>query len=819
MKLLSCAAVSLFILLNNSYAEMPKKNNIVKNPGFEDSWSEWKKIGENECWNISEAEHHSGKKSLYWKGTSASEYVFIAQDIPCPLNESSRFVVWVKTKDLKPAQNGGGVSFAIQYYAGGKYIGGSFKNPQLSGTNDWTKLECDIMPVENYFGKIERVEFVLYVPTLCSGEAWIDDIEVYKEEPKHEPLEITVIKPFYRNIIVGNEPLQINFATNVRKKDNETLSLKLKADFSDASGKLVESKTVNDKTLEKMNGILDFKSLPSGKASYKLQVSLINKDTDVIASKTFQFEKVDSLPENFFHLSETGVPLVNGKSFLMWGYTGLSNSDNFPYLEDKLDNEKDRMTNFAMSWNVHKRDDASIKSYLDKLDSLGMKAVLIPTVNEKPSVEFINKWKTHPALLGWFLCDEPENTQVPLQDLVKKYETIKKADPEHPVIIDCCTPEGILKYASACDIMTTDPYPGFFKGAGSRKPITVVTENINAIIKSGKSPCWIIPQAFSWEYFGSHEDRYPNFTELRNMIYQTYIAGAKGVMWYGYAFSRNNNDLLLGIPFLGKESFLIADAVLAEDIKGSVSSDNPAILYSLRKTDKGLFLFAVNTKWEKQNVHFSLSRPPFADSDLNVISEGRKVLIKDGKFRDEFGPFETHLYTTNEKDASTYSVKNILGQIDDATKKLLKKGNIAHQSTGSKVTASSACVRSKKAVNVYLSCVIDGFCGKDTFLWLDKTPGKFPDWLQVTFPKVQKINKVIVYTTDLKDWDVQVLKNGEWTTVAQVSGNSSYARESVFEPVETIAVRLYITAASKPRCEVAEIEVYKVDIDSIDKKQ
>ncbi|HEY6740437.1 MAG TPA: hypothetical protein VI076_16450 [Actinopolymorphaceae bacterium] len=103
--------------------------------------------------------------------------------------------------------------------------------------------------------------------------------------------------------------------------------------------------------------------------------------------------------------------------------------------------------------------------------------------------------------------------------------------------------------------------------------------------------------------------------------------------------------------------------------------------------------------------------------------------------------------------------------------------------------------------------------------WNDGTSGVFPDWLAVRFPKPQQVSRVVAHTLDssrypaarygLKDWDVQVLTEGEWQTVAQVRGNTTGVVTSTFEPVTTSAVRISALASNDATySRLVELEVY-----------
>jgi hypothetical protein len=104
--------------------------------------------------------------------------------------------------------------------------------------------------------------------------------------------------------------------------------------------------------------------------------------------------------------------------------------------------------------------------------------------------------------------------------------------------------------------------------------------------------------------------------------------------------------------------------------------------------------------------------------------------------------------------------------------------------------------------------------------WNDGTRGLFPDWLQVTFSQPETVSRVDLYTLDstrypaarygLRDWDVQVDSGGQWTTVAQVRGNTAGLVSSAFAPVRTSGVRILALASNEglTYSRVVELEVY-----------
>jgi hypothetical protein len=107
--------------------------------------------------------------------------------------------------------------------------------------------------------------------------------------------------------------------------------------------------------------------------------------------------------------------------------------------------------------------------------------------------------------------------------------------------------------------------------------------------------------------------------------------------------------------------------------------------------------------------------------------------------------------------------------------------------------------------------------------WNDDTNGVYPDWLELRFDAPREVATVEVVTLDsaqypaaewgLRDWDVQVLRDGAWVTVAEVRGNTAGAvRSTLSPPVTTEAVRVLTFAGNRigdyDYSRIVEVEIY-----------
>ena len=75
-------------------------------------------------------------------------------------------------------------------------------------------------------------------------------------------------------------------------------------------------------------------------------------------------------------------------------------------------------------------------------------------------IEEIKTFMNHPALLAWYISDEPNGFKIPPESLEEIYRIVRETDPWHPVSMVFMAPFlSSKKYANALDIVMADPYP------------------------------------------------------------------------------------------------------------------------------------------------------------------------------------------------------------------------------------------------------------------------------------------------------------------------------------------------------------------------
>ena len=156
---------------------------------------------------------------------------------------------------------------------------------------------------------------------------------------------------------------------------------------------------------------------------------------------------------------------------------------------------------------------------------------------EENYVKFVNKvneFKDHPNLLSWYINDE-----YPFclnRNLRNRTLSIHELDPNYPSYSVLCYPQEVNQLMNSTDIMGLDMYP---IGVSSIKKVYEYNEiAYNQILES--KPMIPVVQIFDWAYYywnrgqTDFESSPPTLEEMRNMSWQTLVAGGKGIIFYSF---------------------------------------------------------------------------------------------------------------------------------------------------------------------------------------------------------------------------------------------------------------------------------------------
>jgi len=257
--------------------------------------------------------------------------------------------------------------------------------------------------------------------------------------------------------------------------------------------------------------------------------------------------------------------------------------------------------------------------------------------------------KNHPALLGWYLVDEPEGIgKAAVGKTRELYQIVKETDPNHPCSLVIMSPGAAAKYRACTDIMWIDPYPI------PHSPVTYVTSCVAGAVKAVEKdkPVWAIPQAFDWNVWntgkvnGVHR---PTNEEERCMTYLALVHGAKGIIYWAHTASkyyiRDYPDHWAYMKKLAGEMHDLTPVLLTPDsqvMPGLEPKDAPVDIM-VKQLGGETYVFAVNHDTKACAVKLSLPGMT-ASVPVEVLFEKRSVAAENGAWQDDSTPLEVHVY-------------------------------------------------------------------------------------------------------------------------------------------------------------------------------
>lgn len=357
----------------------------------------------------------------------------------------------------------------------------------------------------------------------------------------------------------------------------------------------------------------------------------------------------------------------------------------------------------------------------------------------------------------------------------------------------------------------------------------------------------MVPQFFDWDGVSPVADpaRAPTFDELRNNVWQSLAAGARGIVGFHYTWDGRGYSMALrhGPDYLAREVETLLPALYGEprpgDVAVAVSPPDPTFTTALLRFGDDVLLIAVNNAYETRRARFTLAAPTF--QTLHVVGENRAVALDGHAFEDAFAPTATHLYTTRADLARTLDLHALREAMAAADRARAKPGNLvglgdmtrdALERLAQDRPAGAPQVAVSSQHNLYharnrswlVYYLLDGLSEDVTHCtWSPRHDDKQP-WVEVTLPRPGPVGRVVLYSpldakgkAKLNAGRVVVrTADGENVPVATFAKNEAHRLDLVFPAVEGTAVRIEPTTFSTGWGKVdfgllTELEVYGPD--------
>lgn len=297
------------------------------------------------------------------------------------------------------------------------------------------------------------------------------------------------------------------------------------------------------------------------------------------------------------------------------------------------------------------------KAYMDRCAQLGMKVNynilsvsggggvgsdtddITGSQKRELLINEIKEFRDHPALLAWYIADEPNGHGIPPGELEETYRIIKENDPWHPVTIVFMAPHAQAKqYSDALDIVMADSYPV------PDLPVTIFG-NVAAQLSRdfyGLKPVWMVPQAFGGGELWSRE---PTLQEIRSMTYQAIINGARGIQYFirdGLNLFPKSTSAWNECGRMACEIAELTPWLLSDETTIPVRSRSDNIIVTSALHNGQLLILAVNKTNSPQSTSYIISKS--ISGKARVLFENRSLSVSSGRFTDQLSAFGSQAY-------------------------------------------------------------------------------------------------------------------------------------------------------------------------------
>ncbi len=427
---------------------------------------------------------------------------------------------------------------------------------------------------------------------------------------------------------------------------------------------IIATVKINDDTLATWKGIPSEKILriPFGLKLSPSDYKVITLISTPISGKKFitscNLKILDYKPNEVKTDRLTGGLIVNRRAFFPFGF--YCYSPVHPLLpEEEVVKGFNTISPYQkiLPESFHER-----KAYMDRCAELGMKvhynilsvsggggvnSVIegISDAEKKELLEYeLKAFRDHPALLAWYIADEPNGFGIAPDSLESIYRIIKTIDPWHPVSIVFMAPFlSSGKYINSLDIVMADPYPI------PDMPVTYTGNAARSLSRefSGKRPVWIVPQAFGGGELWSRE---PTRQEIRSMTYQSIINGASGIQYFvrqGLNLFPKSTGTWAECGMMAVEIAEMTPWLLSEEKSIPVICGSENISVRSAMHDGQLLVLAVNKANIPARADFTISNS--FSGRARVLFENRNITVSSGSFTDNIAAFGSQAYLISLK--------------------------------------------------------------------------------------------------------------------------------------------------------------------------
>jgi len=220
-----------------------------------------------------------------------------------------------------------------------------------------------------------------------------------------------------------------------------------------------------------------------------------------------------------------------------------------------------------------------LAAYLDEAHKLGLEVMVGFERKENYTVskvvERVRRFRDHPALWAWYLCDEPK---MEIYDRVAEIAAaIRREDAGHPLAIATDVP----LFAALADLIFAYTYPVWDRPF-PQQDLGFEVRRINQAAKAG-IPFLSLVQTFNWNHYlpldkRRRDNRHPTAEEMRFMAFYGVMKRCRGVFFFSFQtlpLDLKENDLSRSVSSLLDELKAVRNHLVGEPTDPGSYTDYP----------------------------------------------------------------------------------------------------------------------------------------------------------------------------------------------------------------------------------------------------
>ncbi len=272
-----------------------------------------------------------------------------------------------------------------------------------------------------------------------------------------------------------------------------------------------------------------------------------------------------------------------------------------------------------------------------------------------PEEKWFQAGTNHPALLAWYLSDEPEGHGHSPASLRQKYLRLKASDPNHPITLDHFMWEALVNYQEDCDFTMTSVYPLLANGPAPITHVGLFMDHARDIHKDVNWPHMPFIQIFGGADCEGGKWKQPDPAEVRCMVYIALVHRANGMFYFSYWPKAPKTWESVGV--LNREMQQMAPWLLASGSELETKSNLPEIQARTKSLNGGKtgMVLVINTANAERYAEISIPDLPVAE--LTGLFDGHTFKPVKNKFTEKLKPYASRCYTWGKTAADSAPVR------------------------------------------------------------------------------------------------------------------------------------------------------------------